>query len=42
MRKFIRLGKARIRRETLDIKEQRERIEKLYAGVGVERKGKPT
>lgn len=29
-RKFIRLGKARIRREALDLKEQEKQIQELY------------
>ena len=30
LRKYVRLQKARIRREVLDLKEQREQIDKLY------------
>jgi len=31
LRKYVRLQKARIRREVLDLAEQRERIDKLYS-----------
>ncbi len=36
VRKHIRVQKARIRREILDVKEQRELISKLYEGFGGE------
>ena len=37
-RKFIRLEKARIRREVLDTKEQERLIEKLYEGINNDEK----
>jgi len=33
VRKYIRTEKAKIRREALDTKEQKERINKLYEGL---------
>ena len=37
-RKFIRREKARIRREVLDVKEQKEQINKLYEKINHDNK----
>jgi len=38
IRKYIRKEKARIRREVLDIKEQKRLIKELYEKLGIKRK----
>jgi hypothetical protein len=39
-RKYIRKEKARIRREVLDVEEQKRQIEKLYEGIEKQEKEK--
>jgi hypothetical protein len=36
-RKYVRLEKARIRRESSDVQEQKDNIEKLYQRIGTSR-----